>query len=502
MGRTMRCGGVAVLALLLAAVTSECHAEELHAEELTQVAMDGTIGCKWWRMRSITKSVGPFWQLRTLQFFESKDGSGTPVTVEAPNSEDEQLGAHSSTYKGAPKPGQPDTSPHKAAMAVDGPETKYGDDKEGLKGEYTFWSSSADLKFEFVSVKFKSPKDIRSVKAQLTSADMGPTMVIVEKSMDGENWSRSTEISDMKSWGTKLETYPLINMDVQPPSVFALRSQENPYLCVGVKPKQKVDDAGEDIPDMFDNLAEGQPLVVQVCSDNTVEQYWQLDEDDRFLRNAKNRDMIVHVDELKNGGKLTVKKYVCEVGEDGKPGACPSWGVRATFSFAPEEKGGLILNHHENFRNLILSMADLKADAAVVLGTCGTKGTESADIKNCAPVKAGSQFELKPMFLIEKQKQALGCGPYSHQKIEPKEAKDETTAMELCAANANCLAYNYAKKDDSTVCGKEPPCQGKYTGHVWLCEDLHEVHSGVTGWSLGLRAGRLEPFVEEEFKLK
>merc|ERR1712159_175400 len=112
MGRTMRCGGVAVLALLLAAVTSECHAEELHAEELTQVAMDGTIGCKWWRMRSITKSVGPFWQLRTLQFFESKDGSGTPVTVEVPNSEDEQLGAHSSTYKGAPKPGQPDTSPH------------------------------------------------------------------------------------------------------------------------------------------------------------------------------------------------------------------------------------------------------------------------------------------------------------------------------------------------------------------------------------------------------
>merc|ERR1711977_294694 len=328
MGRTMRCGGVAVLALLLAAVTSECHAEELHAEELTQVAMDGTIGCKWWRMRSITKSVGPFWQLRTLQFFESKDGSGTPVTVEAPNSEDEQLGAHSSTYKGAPKPGQPDTSPHKAAMAVDGPETKYGDDKEGLKGEYTFWSSSADLKFEFVSVKFKSPKDIRSVKAQLSSAMMGPTMVIVEKSMDGEIWSRVNEIANMQEWGKKLQLYPLITMDRVPKSVFALRSQKNPVFCLGVKPTPNTEDEEADPFPIFENAA----LEVQKCDDNKNTQYWQLTGGQTTrLQNAADQTFVLHMDKAENGGKLTVK--ACKDG-------CKDF-KNDVFAFAAEAKGGL-----------------------------------------------------------------------------------------------------------------------------------------------------------------
>ena len=50
-------------------------------------------------------------------------------------------------------------------------------------------------------------------------------MVIIEKSSDGENWSRSTEISDMKKWGSKMETYPLLDMDFVPFSVFSLRSQ-------------------------------------------------------------------------------------------------------------------------------------------------------------------------------------------------------------------------------------------------------------------------------------
>ena len=43
---------------------------------------------------------------------------------------------------------------------------------------------------------------------------MGPAMVIVEKSFDGENWARSTEISDMLDWGRKMQMYPLIDMDV------------------------------------------------------------------------------------------------------------------------------------------------------------------------------------------------------------------------------------------------------------------------------------------------
>lgn len=33
----------------------------------------------------------------------------------------------------------------------------------------TFWSSSSDVKFEFVSVKFTFPKNIRYVRCQLVS---------------------------------------------------------------------------------------------------------------------------------------------------------------------------------------------------------------------------------------------------------------------------------------------------------------------------------------------
>jgi hypothetical protein len=425
--------------------------------------MTGTLGCKYWRMRSITKSVGQFWQLKQLQFFESKDGSGSAVTEDIEE-------ASSSTYKDSPEPGQPDTSEYKGEKAVDGKDD-------------TFWSSSADLKFEFVSVTFKFPKDIRSVKAQLTEVSMGPTMVIVEKSFDGMNWARSTEIADMKDWGTKLETYKLIDMDVQPPSVFALRSQENPWFCVGVKPKPNDD------PQMPpDPLPEDGVLELQVCNDNTVQQYWQVDEDGRLLRNAANMDYAVHVTELKDGGALDVKKYECD-GED-----CPAWGATSKFSFSPEAKGGLIMSHTDNTRNLVFSAPEIKEGAVVTLGTCGGDGTTSADIANCAD-KTTFQFELKPMFLIEADKQALACAPYSHQLVEPTEAASETVAMQLCAAKGNCLAYNYAAAD--AECTEEPPCEHKYTKHVWLCTDLHEVHSGVPGWSLGMRAGRLEPFVEE-----
>jgi len=83
---------------------------------------------------------------------------------------------------------------------------------------------------------------------------MGPAMVIVEKSLDGEWWSRSTEVADMKEWGDKMETYPLITMNhgvapvvarcvalellcvSVPTSIFAFRSQDNPRFCVGVRP--------------------------------------------------------------------------------------------------------------------------------------------------------------------------------------------------------------------------------------------------------------------------
>lgn len=42
-------------------------------------------------------------------------------------------------------------------------------------------------------------------------------MVIIEKSMDGISWARSTEVSDMLDWANSLQVYPLVKMDVRFP---------------------------------------------------------------------------------------------------------------------------------------------------------------------------------------------------------------------------------------------------------------------------------------------
>jgi len=181
----------------------------------------------------------------------------------------------SSTYNDSPKPGQPDTSKFKPAQAMDGKQN-------------TYWSSSSNIKFEYLAVEFKEPQDIRSVKAQLTSATMGPTMVIIEKSFDGKHWARSTEVAAMKGWGSKMETYPLVQMDTLPAvSTFAIRSQEDPRYCLGVRPTP-----AKDPEDPADPLKEGALLEAQLCADATTTQYWSL-RIDGLLANSKDNTYVM-----------------------------------------------------------------------------------------------------------------------------------------------------------------------------------------------------------------
>ena len=49
----------------------------------------------------------------------------------------------------------------------------------------------------------------------------------------------------------------------------------------------------------------------------------------------------------------------------------------------------------------------------------------------------------------------------------------------LCAADNKCSAYNWA---DGTA--------EEFPNQVFLCHKLHDVHPGVAGWELGIRAGR------------
>jgi len=438
----------------------------------TEETLPGTIGCTWWRMRSITNAVGEYWQIKEIQFFESADGSGNAVSA------DHVEQTVSSTYKDSPAPGQPDTSEYRAEKAMDGDDT-------------TYWSSSSDVKFEYFAVQFKTPKDIRSVKCQLEAENMGPMMVIIEKSFDGENWARSTEVSDMLDWDKKMETYPLVSMDVLPTvSTFSLRSQANPKFCVGVKETPAEDPEDPPLP-----LEEGAILEMQPCADAKSTQYWQL-RSDFLLGNAKDVDVVIHVAALQDQGVLDVKKYACEQNDDGSE-TCPAWAANSMFQFAEEAKGGLMHSKSDNNANLVIRAENIDEGEEVKLGACGADGTTPADVANCASDSNG-RFEAKPMFLVEPRKMAVACAPYTHMNIEPDPAENEVAAMTLCAKKSDCLAYNWANNE--AVCEDDPPCEGKYTLHSWSCEALHEVHGGMDGWSLGVRAGKLEPFVEERVK--
>ena len=76
----------------------------------------------------------------------------------------------------------------------------------------TCWSAANKYKYEWIGVEFEEPQEVGSVKMQLVDWQFGPAMVVVEKSLDGEWWSRSTEIADMKDWATDMQLYPLIQM--------------------------------------------------------------------------------------------------------------------------------------------------------------------------------------------------------------------------------------------------------------------------------------------------
>eukprot|EP00656_Telonema_subtile_P031028 TRINITY_DN33_c0_g1_i1.p1 TRINITY_DN33_c0_g1~~TRINITY_DN33_c0_g1_i1.p1 ORF type:complete len:456 (+),score=129.77 TRINITY_DN33_c0_g1_i1:60-1427(+) len=415
--------------------------------ELVQEKAEGTIGCQFWRVRSITDTPGEFWELKELEFYSSVDATGEKIEGKA----------MSSTFKG-----DVNDATHKADKAVDGDLA-------------TYWSTSDKYKFEWIGVKFDEPQDIRSIKMQVTEAKNAPSMVIVEKSFDGEWWSRSTELADMKSWGESLQTYPLVAMDNVPKSIFSFRSQQNPRFCVGVRPTpHPTDEKADPYP-----LAEDAKLEVQVCDDNTNTQYWQLDALPRsMLKNAGDQSFVAHVDGSTAAGTgLSVKQ--CREG-------CAEGFEDDLWQFGAGAKGGLAFN--KNQPHLVLSPKGgvLEAGTEIILEVCGAEG-ETAESPSCAD-KTGSQWELNPMFILEAGKQLIACAPYSHDNVAPTPADNREKAQEVCAKDNECVAYNWADAN----------AEGDFTDKVFACTAMHEVHSGVQGWELGVRAGRLEPFTEEE----
>merc|ERR1711934_1141142 len=224
---------------------------------------EGTVGCKFWRVRSITDTPGQWWQVKELEFYTSANGSGDKVVPSK---------AMASSFLG-----DLNESENKAEKAIDG-------------SADTFWSTSDKYKFEWIGVEFETPQEIASIKMQITDEFMGPAMVIVEKSFDGEWWSRSTEIMDMGDWSQSMVTYPLIVMSTVPKSLFAFRSQDNPRFCVGVRPTPHPTDEKADPYPLFEDAR----LEVQICNDKTNTQYWQLTDDPRpMLKNAADQSFVM-----------------------------------------------------------------------------------------------------------------------------------------------------------------------------------------------------------------
>merc|ERR1711934_70176 len=430
------------LAIVAVSMSTESISNTLELVQETE----GTIGCKFWRVRSITDTPGEWWQLKEIEFYTSADGSGDKV---APSK------AMASTFKG-----DQNESENKAEKAIDG-------------SMDTFWSTSDKYKFEWIGVEFESPQEIASIKMQLTDWQMGPAMVIVEKSLDGEWWSRSTEVADMKDWANSMQVYPLITMNMVPNSIFAFRSQDNPRFCVGVRPTpHPSDEKADPYP-----LAEDAKLELQICDDSTNTQYWQLAEDPRpMLKNAGDQSFVVHINGTTAvGSELAVKQ--CREG-------CPEGFEDDVWQYAGGAGGGLGYNKNQDHLVMYPKGGVLEEGVEIVLEACGSEG-DTAAIGSCSDKKV-AQWELLPMFVIEDGKQTIACAPYSHDNVEPAPASDRAAAQEVCAKDNECSAYNWV---DGTA-------DGDLQNKGFACTAMHEVHSGVAGWELGVRAGRLEPFAE------
>jgi len=435
------------LLLVVAATSSETALPSSDATFSVQstdafVQLDETAaGAMYWRVRALVKVPLEGWVMSKIQWFESQDGSGDAVTGEA----------IASSFRGS------GDVPPNTEFAI----------PNAMDGSYdTVWESEDGEPGQWYGIKFAEKKDIKSMVIRIPDMVKGPASVMVEKSEDGELWGRVVDISDMKMWGVEDQLYKFVPMDQLPPSVFSIRSQLDTAYCVGVRTRlQNPEDEDSPIVD----IEVGAKLELQKCLDDTITQWWSFDVNRGILHNAYDKVYIADVSE-----NLAVDT---EIGIAKCTNGCPEMGNNA-FVYSDSVRGGFLRSRV--IQNLVFSPqnASLAQGMPVVLGTCGDNADTPADLNVCPDNKQG-QWELLPMFALEMNKQSITCAPYSHTLADPTPATSRQEAQRLCAADNKCSAYNWA---DGTA--------EDFANEVFLCHKLHDVHPGVVGWELGIRAGR------------
>merc|ERR1711998_48690 len=449
---------VLVLAFLVAATLA---ASETDVAATGTRAAEASIGAKMWRVRSMDKVPLEGWVLTQIKFFEAQDGTGDPVDCEA----------IASTYKGMSD--VPAPTEYEPKNAMDGTTDTKWESEDGGAGQW-------------IGVSCPDSKDIQSVAMQTPDNVMGPSAVVVEKSQTGQGpWGLVAEIPAMKKWGEKLELYKLVPRDQMPKSVFSIRSQQEPMLCIGVRTRLK-DPNDEESPKIL--IEDGAIVELQNCDDDVTTQFWSFDANSGHLHSAADEIYILHIseDQLDADGKPEAGAMLT-IGEckDG----CPD-KKQDEFVYSDSVVGGFMRSRIYDRANLVMNPAEiapdgLKAGAEVKLSACGPEGNMPASLENddCKSADEGKygRWELPPLFNLEEARRAIKCSPYSHSLIEPEQASSRQQAQRACAKDIKCSAYNWAKAD-----------AGEDRDTLYLCQKLHNVYTGAAeeGWELGIRAGR------------
>jgi len=454
-----------VLAIACVAASSEL-APTKESIALVQEDPSGRAGALYWRARSQTKVPLEGWVLSKMEMYTSQDGSGNPVTGEP-------IG---STWRG---------------MSDTPPGTEFGFDKAFDGSKETIWESEDGEAGQWIGLKFDQKQDIQAMVMRTPDMVKGPSGVIIEKSDDGDNWGRVVEITDMKHWGVEDQLYKFVPMDQLPPSVFSIRSQHDTAYCVGVKTRME---DPEDEDSAIIDMEEGAVLELQKCLDDTVTQWWSFDVNTGLLHNAKDSIWIVQPNaDPAEGGNFVMAKCTPEEGDE--TGKCAG-AESGYFMYSDSIKGGFIRSKASvggvEQGNLVIAPKgnEFKEGVEMVFGKCGDDPNVPASLDSCDFKEA--QMELLPMFTIEEGKEAIKCAPYSNSLQEPASAETRQQAQRLCAADNSCSAYSWADNTAEQI----NPMTGKKDGgknfrnKVYLCSQLHDVHSGQLGWELGVRAGR------------
>lgn len=491
-------GFCAVVALIAcAALSGEAEAEGVQLGVTAGVGV-GAIGTKFWRIRAIQSMNGQEWALSHLSFYDSTAADAKPLAipdVECTGHEEAQgkkpptacmlASSRKLVKKEDPNPNDKD----KTAANLE-PDTPHPTADAFKAGDDTFWMSNTNQKDEWIGVQFENPTDVLEVKMKVTSIGNSPPAFVVEKSFDGEEWARATEVLNCKEWAEKIESFAWKPMDAEPTSVFSIRSQKDPSLCIGAKPIPDPEEPELVAPKPIDFKT---PLEVQRCDDTKNTQFWYMNKETNRLVNAAGKEYIAHMDKPEAGAAMSI-------GECNKDCASLTEIKSDIFAYSPGSAGGLLHVKDEGKTNLVVAMpegSDKKiAKGTVTVAKCGNDKTKSANVANCKDL-TNAQFELSPMFLIEKNKRAINCSPYSHSHAKPVPCKTQLEAQALCAKDKKCMAYNWV---DSSYSGAEKDL-------VWLCHEIHDVHlktekDPLDGWELGIRAGFSEDLIEEVRALK